>query len=391
MRAWIALAGCGLMAMPSRAQWTLQTSGVSADLRGIDKVGDGVAWASGSHGTVLRTLDNGAHWQLCATPPEAETLDFRGIQAFDKDTAVVMSSGKGNLSRLYKTTDGCQTWKMIFPDPYGPDGFFDTMLFLNARSGLLFGDPTAQSTTVESPGDFRLRQTTDSGSTWVPITEADGRSKGHGIHAEADESAFAASNSAVAVSGTMLWFATSKARVVSRRLWTGHATGALPQAAGCAGATDALSMSCGLPWLDLHDAFAPVRHDSRSSGIFSLGFRNEQVGVATGGDYLLPTAAQQIAAFSRDGGLNWTSSVTQPHGYRSAVAYDQPTRTWVTVGPNGTDISSDDGRNWRALKPGGGDDPEADQHWNALSLPFAVGPHGRIGVLKAGALGPLAK
>ena len=86
-------------------------------------------------------------------------------------------------------------------------------------------------------------------------------------------------------------------------------------------------------------------------------------------------------------------STTPPHGYRSAVAYDAPTKTWITVGPNGTDISTDDGRNWRALRPNPvvGDAPDADQHWNALSLPFAVGPHGRIGKLRADALKSISK
>ena len=32
--------------------------------------------------------------------------------------------------------------------------------------------------------------------------------------------------------------------------------------------------------------------------------------------------------------------------------------------------------------------PDADRNWNALSLPFVVGPHGRIGKLDAQALTP---
>ena len=81
---------------------------------------------------------------------------------------------------------------------------------------------------------------------------------------------------------------------------------------------------------------------------------------------------------------------TPPHGYRSAVAYDPTTKTWITVGPNGTDISTDDGRNWRALKPNLKDSeaPDADKNWNALSLPFVVGPHGRIGKLRTNDLKP---
>ena len=84
--------------------------------------------------------------------------------------------------------------------------------------------------------------------------------------------------------------------------------------------------------------------------------------------------------------MTWALAQTPPHGYRSAVAYDEASKTWITVGPNGTDISTDDGRNWRALKPGPSDASDADQHWNALSLPFVVGPHGRIGVLNPAAL-----
>ena len=81
-------------------------------------------------------------------------------------------------------------------------------------------------------------------------------------------------------------------------------------------------------------------------------------------------------------------STTQPHGYRSAVAYDPATRTWITVGPNGTDISTDDGRNWRPLTPSRDEPADADKNWNALSLPYVVGPHGRIGILNPSALQP---
>jgi hypothetical protein len=108
--------------------------------------------------------------------------------------------------------------------------------------------------------------------------------------------------------------------------------------------------------------------------------------VAVGGNYAMPDEGHETAAWSKDGGQHWKASKTPPHGYRSAVAYDASTKTWITVGPNGTDISTDDGRNWRALKPSPTDTPDADQHWNALSLPFVVGPHGRIGLLRSDAL-----
>src|SRR5580698_2505419 len=166
----------------AHAQWQIEDSTTTADLRGIDNVGGGVAWASGTNGTVVRTEDGGYEWQPCAIPPGAEHLDFRGIQAFDANTAIVMSSGKGDLSRLYKTTDGCQTWKLVFTNP-DKDGFWDVML-LNRfdKDGDLIGDPVN--------GRFALWETADKGNTWA-------RTKARGLDALKDEGAFAASNSAL--------------------------------------------------------------------------------------------------------------------------------------------------------------------------------------------------
>jgi hypothetical protein len=142
----------------------------------------------------------------------------------------------------------------------------------------------------------------------------------------------------------------------------------------------------------------------QTSGIFSLAFIRAQkiqlenedgtaalptlIGVAVGGDYLKPNDPNGTAAFTTDGGQHWFPATTPPHGYRSSIAYDAPTHTWITVGPNGTDISKDDGRNWGPLHPTPGQPSDADQHWNALALPFVVGPHGRVGMLNPAALQP---
>ena len=99
-----------IIACGSQAQWTVQQSHTTASLRGIHALGNGIAWASGTQGTVLRTTDDGTTWQTCTTPPEAEKLDFRGIQAFDANTAIVMSSG--DHSHLYKTTEACKSLEL---------------------------------------------------------------------------------------------------------------------------------------------------------------------------------------------------------------------------------------------------------------------------------------
>lgn len=91
---------CGIAAgqtTGTSGPWVLEKSGTTAGLRGIHAVGGGVAWASGTNGTVLRTEDGGYEWQSCAMPPGAEKLDFRGVWAWDDNTAMVMSSGTGDL------------------------------------------------------------------------------------------------------------------------------------------------------------------------------------------------------------------------------------------------------------------------------------------------------
>jgi len=121
----------------------MQDSGTNAGLRGIDSVDGTVAWASGTGGTVLKTIDGGAHWSKCAVPDgdkDGVTLDFRGAQAWDAQTAIVMASGPGEKSRLYKTVDGCGTWKLMLKNT-DPEGFYDAFTFWDVKHGFLLGDP----------------------------------------------------------------------------------------------------------------------------------------------------------------------------------------------------------------------------------------------------------
>jgi photosystem II stability/assembly factor-like uncharacterized protein len=376
MRAALLLFACTLAA---HAQWQILDAHTTADLRGIDNVGKGVVWASGTHGTVLRSEDNGADWQNCTVPSGAEQLDFRGIQAFDANTAIVMSSGKGELSRLYKTTDGCQTWKLVFTNP-DKEGFWDTLRMTDLLHGWLLGDPVR--------GRFALGRTDDGGKSFLFLsTMADGEETNESAPKETSgRGAFAASNSALALP---LPSHFSRQKQVFNSpcetpvLWFG--TGG-PGGAAVFRFSEVRPQCSDYGSREWAAAKVPISGDSASSGVFSLATADDDRLVAVGGDYLRTGDQTRTEASSSDSGKTWTAATTPPHGYRSAVAYDAPTKTWITVGPNGTDISTDDGRNWRALKPGAGDAPDADQHWNALSLPFVVGPKGRIGMLEPGAL-----
>ncbi len=111
--------------------WVMQESGTKAGLRGIYSVDGKIAWASGTGGTVLKTIDGGEHWQKCAVPDgdkDGETLDFRGVQAWGATEAIVMASGPGEKSRLYKTTNGCTTWQLTDKNE-DKNGFWDVLAF----------------------------------------------------------------------------------------------------------------------------------------------------------------------------------------------------------------------------------------------------------------------
>ena len=373
--------------LPAPAQWTVKTP-TTADLRGIDNVGHGIAWASGTNGTVLRTEDAGYLWQRCTIPPNAEHLDFRGIQAFDANTAIVMSSGPGDQSRLYKTTDGCQTWTLVFTNP-DKTGFWDAIQFANPKFALLVGDPVPSPRAGHKP-QIIVYVTEDGGShfkRWgYPTLEADPSKVGE----------FAASNSSLVI---------TKYKDMHGWVWlgTGGTFGPLIFHGGYI--SDVTEQDGTSPLADLR--WEPVKAPlaaGTAAGTFSIALNSHEAEeddrnrifsarlVAVGGDYLKPNETTGTAAFTTDGGQHWTAASTPPHGYRSAVAYYAPTRTWITVGPNGTDISTDDGRNWRPLTPTPQDAPDADKNWNALSLPFVVGPKGRIGKLRPTALAsPSAK
>ena len=88
-----------------------EKSVTDANLRGISTVSDKVIWLSGTKGTVLRTLEYGISWQKLPVPG-AENLDFRDIQAFDDKTAFILAAGPGEQSRIYKTEDGGEHWRI---------------------------------------------------------------------------------------------------------------------------------------------------------------------------------------------------------------------------------------------------------------------------------------
>jgi photosystem II stability/assembly factor-like uncharacterized protein len=324
------------------AQWQPQTSPTTASLRGLAAVSDKLAWASGTHGTYLRTLDGGTTWQA-GQVPGAEQLDFRDIEAFDANTAYLLSIGKGEASRIYKTTDGGQHWTLQFKNT-NPEAFFDALAFWDAHHGIAMSDPVN--------GKFVIITTEDGGQTWQAVPP-------QGLPAALpNEGGFAASGTCLVTQGKRnVWFGTGGA--VRARIFR--------------------STDRGRTWTV---ADTPVLAGAASAGIFSIAFRDARHGVIVGGDYQQPTLAARNLAYTNDGGRTWRlAEMNKPSGFRSGVAFARGPRGWLllAVGTAGTDYAV----------PGGAWSKLDAENYNAISVAqgkltavWAVGPRGRIAKLR---------
>ena len=103
-------------------------------------------WAVGTHGTVLRTDDGGAHWNR---QDPGTTADLLGVAATDASCAWAV--GEGGL--VLRTLDGGLTWRAL------PTGTANTLFAVAARS--------AQRAWAVGGGDGAVMLTTDGGHSWT--------------------------------------------------------------------------------------------------------------------------------------------------------------------------------------------------------------------------------
>jgi len=289
-----------------------QQINTEAGLRALSIVNKKVAWASGSNGTILKTIDSGNTWNRC-TAPNDMALDFRGIFAFNSDTCVVINAG--SPAYIFKTCDGGLTWKTTFKDTT-PDIFLNSLTFWNHKKGIIVGDPIDES--------FIVLITKNSGNSWekIPAENIPAALKG--------EIQFAASNTCVSapVNG-YAWFCTGgpAARTFKTNNW-------------------------GRTWSVYT---TPIHKGTQSKGIFSIAFYDSLKGWICGGDFLEPDYDKATVAITNDGGKTWHEPDIFPAGFCSAVAYvpGSKGKTLISVGLNGINISRDSGISWNMISPDG--------------------------------------
>ncbi len=274
----------------------LLNSGSKASLRGLSVVSDKVVWVSGSAGSVGRSVDGGETFTW-TTVKGFEKIDFRDIEAFDKNTAIIM--GIADPAYILKTNDGGVNWKVVFTDTT-KGMFLDAMEFWNEQSGIVIGDPMGDK--------IFIARTFDGGETWrgIPVANNPTADKGEAFFAS---------------SGTNV-------RKLNKQ--------------------EAVFVSGGLrARLFIRDTKIelPILQGKESTGANSIAVKNKKCLIVVGGDFTAKDDTIKNCVITMDGGKTFAEPIVSPHGYRSCVEY-LAKKNWISCGLNGVDYSTDEGQNW---------------------------------------------
>lgn len=308
----------------------LLQSGNGVSIRGLSVVNDQVIWASGNRGSVARSINGGKDFEWIKVAGY-EKRDFRDIEAFDKNTAIIM--GVDAPAIILRTKDGGKTWQKVLEDST-KGMFLDAMDFTDKKHGIVIGDPISQQ--------VYLSETRDQGVTWKKLESAHINK----VYATNDGEAFFAS------SGTNLKLLGNHLLLVSGGL------------------------SSRLNFFDTWKQL-PLLQGKESTGANSIAvYKNN--GVIVGGDFSKDTVSTgNIVLFNFGIDISFSLPETLPHGYRSCVVYLSKNEL-VTCGTSGVDISKDGGKNWELISKEGFHVVQKAKKGHAV---FLAGSNGRIAQL----------
>ena len=280
------------------------TEGTKTSLRGLSVLNEKIIWASGSNGVVLRSTNGGDSFNWIRVK-NYETRDFRDIEAFDSNTAVIIAVSEPAL--ILKTVDGGKTWREVFVDST-PGMFLDAMDF-DGSHGVVVGDPI--------DGKVFLAETNDSGSSWKV------EKKDNCAHMTQGEAFFASSGSNISMKSqskkSIKYIYVSGG--IKSRIFYGNNCFTLPLQTG-GNSTGANAM-----------------------GISPSGEKGIVVGGNFSNDKLVDSTSVQFSI-----GKNVLISEPQHslHGYRSGVAYITE-QNLIACGTSGVDFSNDGGQSWKLI------------------------------------------
>ncbi len=281
-------------------QIRILTTGFPVSLRGLSVVSDQVIWVSGSGGSVGRSADGGKTWKWIRVP-RYEKSDFRDIEAFSEQEAVIM--GVTEPAVILRTSDGGKSWKTVFEDSTN-SVFLDAMDF-SGDQGAVIGDP------VE--GKIFFAGSGDKGKSWNRIEFPGYEPTATG------EAFFAASGSNIRGASQGSWALVSGGKKSCLYLLSGRYPLLISQGQETTGANSI--------------AVSPADPDQA---------------FIVGGDFSHDTLSYRNSLRVRLHPFSQQPPLVPPRGYRSCVEYIDGERM-VCCGTTGVDISSDGGSQWKGI------------------------------------------
>jgi len=253
----------------------------------------------------LNTADNSVAY--IGQVEEAKDLEFRAISR-TKEADYILSAG--NPALLYKVNYFGK--RKLTHKEEGEKVFYDAMAFWDDLNGIAMGDPTKDC--------ISILITKDGGETWEPVPCERLPEVVQG------EAAFAASNTNISIVGKKVWIATGGkvSRVYS-------------------------SEDMGKTW---KVSSTPIISGKETTGVYTMDFYDENIGIVMGGDYTQPQAQQKNKAMTYDGGKTWQLIANgQEPGYKSCVKFvpNSNAKEIIAVGFTGISYSANYGETWTQL------------------------------------------
>jgi len=301
------------------------SSGTKTSVRGLCVVDDKIIWASGSNGMVAKSTDGGNIFSWMQVP-NFEKRDFRDIEAFDSNTAIIIAIAEP--AQILKTIDGGKHWEIVFTDST-KGMFLDAMSFRDNKKGIVIGDPINNKTFIAT--------TKNGGNTWEKANK-------NLIILDSGEAFFASSGSNIVYQKKKMLFVSGGKK---SNLYYKNKKYELPIVQGL-----------------------------ESTGANSIDVYNNNA-IIVGGDFSKDSSTANNCVLVDLKKMIFTQPQTSPTGYRSSVIYINQ-NTAVACGLNGIDISNDTGLNWRKISNDGFHVIKKSKIGKAV---FLAGSKGRIAKL----------
>ncbi len=185
------------------SQWQQQLTNLPSlhNINYIDAVDDNICWATAYKFPgisawlgYIRTTDGGSTW-VCDTIQNVTGI-FKTICAIDANAAFVSIKNTGQVGRIFKTTDGGNSWQQLSVAFTLLNDAPKFIHFFDSNNGIAIGDRQGNY--------FEIFTTSDGGSNWVKVPENNLPSS------ITNEVLFGDDYTA---SGNSIWFLTSESRI----------------------------------------------------------------------------------------------------------------------------------------------------------------------------------